>query len=119
LGKSQVALNFIFFNLIFLRFEGDRRRSLVLKKVYYSFINANVNLFINAYYERDYNQLHKSFYSVAVSISLWDILKSYALLFAKYAYTKMNFERSWLKYKTRQKKKYLEDLKLKDIKTVD
>ena len=86
-----------------MRYEIARRRSLVLKNVYYSFINANVNLFINAYYERDYDELHKAFYSVAVSISFWDILKSYALLFAKYAYTRIKFERSWLKYKTKEK----------------
>lgn len=84
-----------------------------MKNVYYNFLTTNINLFLNAYLKQDYQQLHKSFYSVSLSISSIDILKSHIVPFIKYYLLdrmelKGNcccFSGKWYKYKEWSRKK--------------
>lgn len=78
-----------------------------MKNVYYQFLTANINLFLNAYIHRNYEELHKSFYSVSLSITTLDVAKTYVLPFILYWYKLWSltatccccFKANWYKYK--------------------
>ena len=61
--------------LLTLRLLKDKQASKLLKNVYYQFLTANINLFLNAYID-----------SVSVSITVIDVLKTYIVPFVKYQF---------------------------------
>lgn len=65
-------------------FLEDQKASILLKNTFFQFFSTNNNLFINAYIKRDFNELHKSFYTVSVAITTIDIFNSYLKPFWKY-----------------------------------
>lgn len=61
-----------------------------MKNVYYKFVTTNIDLFLSAYIDQDYKTLNRSFYSVSVSITVIDTIKSHLLPFVLFYY------RRWL-----------------------
>jgi hypothetical protein len=101
-----------------IRFLKDKRSSLLLKNVYYQFLTANINLFLNAYIDRNYEELHKSFYSVSLSITTLDVAKTYVLPFVLYWYklwsltsTRCCFKGNWYRYKKEKRDEVRNKLK--------
>lgn len=86
-----------------------------MKNVYYQFLTTNINLFLNAYINRDYNQLHKSFYTVSVAITVQDVIKSHIYPFVLYGldYLQLTwncccfFKSNWHKYKAEKRNKLM------------
>lgn len=105
------------------RYVEEKRKSLLLKNVYYQFLTTNINLFLNAYINRDYDQLHKSFYSVSVAITTMDMIKTHVYPFIFYFLDRLSltwncscfFKANWHKYKEEKRNKMRREWARKEV----